>query len=125
MAGSLGTNNNVPNAEVTSNVTQMTEGNSDGTIIGQSGSDPIGFYGQVPQTQKATSLQAIASGAATSSASFFGAVQVNATSYSFQKCQTSALTVAASVAALGTGAANLLAEVVDTLVGLGVWKGNS
>lgn len=125
MSGSMTTNNNAPNTETTSQLDQVTSAPSDGTNIGQSATDPIAFYGSIPQTQKASSIQSLASAGASSSASFFGAKAVNATSWTAQKCQTTALTAAQSTAALGTAAAQLLAECVDTLVGLGLWKGGA
>ena len=108
-----------------SGVVRVFTGDPDGVTVGQNGFDSISFYGAVPQNQNASSLQALASAGVSSSASFFGAASVNATSWTAQKCQTTALTAAQSSVALGTAAANLLAQCVDTLVGLGLMKGHS
>jgi len=38
-------------------VKELSDGGSDGTRLGQSGADLIGFYGKAPVAQRASSLQ--------------------------------------------------------------------
>jgi len=98
-------------------VVRVITGDPDGNTFGAAPLDTISFYGVVPMAQKSSSVQGLAGATVTSSASFFGASSVNATSWTAQKCAVSNVT--------GTTIGALLAEVVDTLVGLGIWKGKS
>lgn len=72
-------------------IRHLTDLRSDGAVMGQSASDPIGFYGKTPSAQRAYSSAVHASSAlATSSA--FGATQLAA-----------------------------INEIQKTLVALGIW----
>jgi hypothetical protein len=115
---------NAPNSEVFSQVTQLTDANPDGAILGQSAADKIAFYGKVPYAQKVPTVGlnssyvgALSTGSGT--ASSFGA-QISATSGT---ATTFLLTsVVTGTMSVGSNLANVVAEVVNTLVGLGVWK---
>ena len=41
-------------------VVQLSDGNDDGTVLGQSVSDKIGFHGVTPTVQQASAAQAVA-----------------------------------------------------------------
>jgi hypothetical protein len=73
---------------------QLSDGNPDGTVLGQSASDLVGFYGASPVSQRSSSFQAAS------------VVSVS-----------SNITIAASLTAW-------ILEVTNTLAGLGVWKGS-
>lgn len=118
-------NSNTPNTETGAAVKKVYEGDDGGAQLGLTTTSKVGFYGAVPYAQKSATNQSLASAGLSSSASFFGAKSVNATSWTAQRCQTTALTAAQSSVAMGPAGAILLAECVDTLVGLGLWKGNS
>lgn len=72
---------------------QVSDGNSDGSSLGQSATDKISFYGATPVTQRTNTVQAAS------------VVSVS-----------SNITVAASLTAW-------IVEVTATLTGLGLWKG--
>lgn len=74
---------------------QLSDDNSLGTSLGQSGTDLISFYGATPVAQRASSLQA---------------ASVVSVSSNF--------TIASNLTAWAL-------EVTNTLVGLGLWKGSS
>lgn len=75
---------------------QLSDGNGDGCVMGQSASDLIGFYGvSTPVAQRASSVQATS----------------NVTAYT-------STTASALIGAF-------LVEVANTLNGLGVWKGSA
>ncbi len=78
----------------TLNITQLSAG-GDGTVLGQSATDPVAFYGGSPVAQRASAFQAAS------------VVSVS-----------SNITIAASLTAW-------ILEVTNTLVGLGVWKGTA
>jgi hypothetical protein len=107
-----------PNTEYYSQMNQISDANADGQMLGQSATDRVAFYGKIPQAQKAAAMQSSFTSGASSTASFFGAVSVNATSWTAMKCASSALTAS-------TQWNVVLAEVVDTLLGLGLWKGSA
>ncbi len=104
-----------PNSEVTSQVTQRSNGNPDGVMLGQNSTDKISFYGVLPYSQRTNSAQSVGTTTATSSASFWGAASVNSTSWQATQYNSSAMT--------GGTAQATLAEICNTLVGLGIWKG--
>ena len=72
---------------------QLSQGQPEGTCLGQSATDTIGFYGTTPVSQRTTAVQ--------------GASVVSATSW---------ISVTSNIAAFA-------AEVAATLTGLGMWKG--
>ena len=74
-------------------VRQVGDATPDGTVMGQSATDKISFYGVTPATQRTSSIQA--------------ASVVSATSF---------ISVTSNLAAWA-------AEVSATLTGLGIWKG--
>lgn len=76
-------------------VRQLSDGNDDGTVMGQSATDKVSFYGVTPVTQRASSIQ--------------GASVVSVSSN---------ITIAASLTAW-------IVEVTNTLIGLGLWKGST
>lgn len=76
-------------------VRQLSDGNDDGTVMGQSATDKVSFYGVTPVTQRAASIQ--------------GASVVSVSSN---------ITIAASLTAW-------IVEVTNTLIGLGLWKGST
>jgi hypothetical protein len=77
-------------------IKQLSDGNPLGTVLGQSSTDLIGFYGvATPVARRASSIQA------TSVISAY-----------------SATTASALIGAL-------LVEIANTLNGLGVWKGSA
>jgi hypothetical protein len=73
----------------------LSDGNPDGTCLGQSATDKISFYGADPVVRRSSNLQASS------------VVSVS-----------SNITIAASLTAW-------ILEVTNTLVGLGVWKGSA
>jgi hypothetical protein len=54
-------------------VKQLSDSNTDGTVMGQAGSDKICFYGATPVTQRSSSLQATS--AISASSSSYGTLQ--------------------------------------------------
>jgi hypothetical protein len=74
---------------------QLSDLNPDGTSLGQSTTDKISFYGVTPVTQRAAAIQAAS----------FVSVSTNAT--------------------VGSAIAAFFAEVANTLVALGIWKGST
>lgn len=72
---------------------QLSKLNPDGTVMGQSASDKISYYGATPVTQRTNTIQAAS------------VVSVS-----------SNITIAASLTAW-------IVEVTATLTGLGLWKG--
>lgn len=72
---------------------QLSDLNPDGTVLGQSASDLVSFYGATPVSQRSSSIQAAS------------VVSVS-----------SNITVAASLTAW-------IVEVTATLTGAGLWKG--
>lgn len=122
---------NTPNTEVYSQVDQRTDANPDGTILGQSATDRIAFYGKVPVTQKvpgtalgglnSSYINALSTGTATSYAWGYQVSTVvdGATTWSFASV-TSNATMNAS-----TNLGIVLTDVVNTLIGLGIWKAAS
>lgn len=76
-------------------IRELSDGNDDGTRLGQSTTDKISFYGVTPVVQRASSIQA--------------ASVISATSF---------ISVTSNLAAWA-------AEVAATLTGLGAWKGTS
>ncbi len=75
---------------------QLSDGGPDGTVMGQSASDLIGFYGvATPVAQRASSVQTTSNVAAYTST-----------------------TASALIGAF-------LVEVANTLNGLGIWKGSA
>ncbi len=73
----------------------LSDGNSDGTSVGQNASDLIALYGGTPVAQRAASIQAT---------SFLSA--------------SSNVTIGATLTAWAL-------EVTNTLIGLGAWKGSA
>ena len=57
---------------------QLSDGNPDGVILGQSASDLVGFYGADPVDQPATLTAPAATGATNSSPYGFSEAQANA-----------------------------------------------
>lgn len=74
---------------------QLSKANTDGTTLGQSGTDKVAFYGVTPVVQRAAAIQ--------------GASVVSISSN---------ITIAASLTAW-------IVEVTNTLIGLGIWKGST
>ena len=72
---------------------QLSNGNSQGTAVGQSATDLISFYGQTPVAQRAASIQAA-----------------------------SVVSVSSNISVLASTVAWML-EVTNTLTTLGLWKG--
>jgi hypothetical protein len=81
-------------------VKQLSDGNPDGTVLGQSGGDLIAFYNAQPVAQRSGAAQAAVPTTAPTNTSPFGYSQTQA-------------------AAIIT----LLNEIRATLVGLGLMKG--
>lgn len=48
---------------------QLSDGNDDGTVLGQDGTDKIGFYGKTPAAQRSAAAQATSLVSATAWAS--------------------------------------------------------
>ena len=81
-------------------VRQLSDGNPDGTVLGQSANDLISFYNATPVVQRAGSAQAAIATAA----------PTNVSPYGFSQAQATAIIT-------------LLNEIRATLVGLGLMKG--
>ncbi len=81
-------------------VRQLSDGNSDGTVLGQSAADLISFYNATPVLQRSGSVQAAVPTSA----------PTNASPYGFSQAQATAIIT-------------LLNEIRATLVGLGLMKG--
>ncbi len=81
-------------------VKQLSDGNPDGTVLGQSTADLIAFYNVAPVQQRSGSAQAAVDTTAPSNASPFG----------FTQTQAQAILT-------------LLNEIRATLVGVGLMKG--
>jgi hypothetical protein len=81
-------------------VKQLSDGNPDGTVLGQSASDQISFYNTVPVAQRSGAAQAAIPTTA----------PTNATPYGFSQAQAQAIIT-------------LLNEIRATLVGVGLMKG--
>lgn len=83
-------------------VKQLSDGGPDGTSLGQSATDKVGFYGASPIVQRSGSAQAaVATTAATSS-----------TPYGYSQAQ-------------ANGIVTLLNEIRATLVAAGLMKGSA
>lgn len=50
-------------------IKQLSDGGPDGTVLGQSATDKVGFYGKAPAAQRASSVQATSLVSATAWAS--------------------------------------------------------
>ncbi len=81
-------------------VKQLSDGNPDGTVLGQSASDLIAFYNGTPATQRSGSAQAAVPATA----------PTNTSPYGFSQAQATAIIT-------------LLNEIRATLVGVGLMKG--
>ena len=81
-------------------VKQLSDGNPDGTVLGQSSSDQIAFYNGTPVVQRAGSAQAAVATTA----------PTNTSPYGYSQAQAAAIIT-------------LLNEIRTTLVGLGLMKG--
>ena len=81
-------------------VKQLSDGNPDGTVLGQSPSDLISFYNVPPVPQRSGSVQAAVDTTA----------PTNATPFGFSQAQAAAIVT-------------LLNEIRATLVGVGLMKG--
>jgi len=79
---------------------QLSDGNPDGTVLGQSASDLISFYNTSPVAQRSCSAQAAVP----------TTPPTNTSPYGFSQAQATAIIT-------------LLNEVRTTLVGLGLMKG--
>lgn len=114
-------NTNTPNTETNSILDVLNTGTPDGSTLGQSTSDKISFYGKVPYAQKAGTVMGSAVSTASGTASSFGA-QVsasNATATTWTRYAANSTGIAATTALQA-----VLADVVETLVGLGLNKGS-
>jgi len=117
----MSTNTNTPNIETSPLPIQISLGTSEGAIIGQSAADKISFYGKLPANiQKAGAVQASALASASGTAFTFGAgvsaSNATATTWTRSAAQSASLTGTATIGPI-------LAEIIDTLTGLGIWKG--
>jgi hypothetical protein len=81
-------------------IRQLSDGNPDGTVLGQSASDPIAFYNATPLAQRSGAAQAAVPTTA----------PTNTAPYGFTQAQAAAILT-------------LLNEIRATLVGLGLMKG--
>ncbi len=81
-------------------VRQLSDGNPDGAVLGQSATDLISFYNATPVAQRSGAVQAAVPATAPTNSSPYGFSQVQATAI-----------------------ITLLNEVRATLVGLGLMKG--
>lgn len=136
-----------PNTETYTQKRQLSNGNADGQVIGQSGSDKIAFYGMVPLAQRqcteivgtgganvVTSTYSTAGGTtaysaltafssqignwATTSASVSGASSSwYATGYNVNNSL-----ITASATSANSLMFNVLGELCKTMVALGFWK---
>lgn len=82
-------------------VRQLSDGNTDGTVLGQSAADLISFYNATPVTQRSSAAQAAVDATAPTNTSPYGYSQAQATAI-----------------------VTLLNEIRATLVGLGLMKGS-
>jgi hypothetical protein len=92
----------VASTYTSTNVKQLSDGNPDGTCLGQSATDLISFYNATPVVQRSGSAQAAVATTA----------PTNTTPYGY--------TTSAQAAAIVT----LVNEMRATLVGLGLMKGS-
>jgi len=111
-----------PNTEISSLLKNVSDANADGTVVGQSVTDKINFYGRIPQLQRVVSaVSLLTSSSLTQSVSSWGYYASTASgslsTYSFSSFQVSAY----ATATMGS----ILSEVVNTLAGLGLWKAAS
>ncbi len=81
-------------------IKQLSDGNPDGTVLGQSANDMIAFYNATPAPQRSGAVQAAVPNTAAT----------NATPYGFSQTQATAIIT-------------LLNEIRATLVGVGLMKG--
>jgi hypothetical protein len=81
-------------------VKQLSDGNPDGSVLGQSPSDLISFYNATPAPQRSGAVQAAVDATA----------PTNAAPYGFSQTQAAAILT-------------LLNEIRATLVGIGLMKG--
>ena len=116
-----------PNTEIYTQAGQLSDANPDGVVFGQSTSDKLAFYGKVPYAQKVPTVGlnssyvgalATASGTASSFGAQAAAISGTATTWTLTSVASGTLSVASN-------AANVLTEVVNTLIGLGIWKAAS
>ena len=112
-----------PNTETSSQFKDFGDANPDGISLGQSTSDKITFYGKLPaNTQKAGAVQASALASTSGTAFSFGcgtsATNATATTWTRSLAQSASLTGTATIGPV-------LAEIIDTLTGLGFWKGTT
>ncbi len=82
-------------------VRQLSDGNPDGTVLGQSAADLISFYNATPVAQRSGAIQAAVPTTA----------PTNSSPYGFSQSQATAIIT-------------LLNEIRTTLVGLGLMKGS-
>ena len=112
-----------PNAEVSSQLQNLDNANPDGVTLGQSVTDKITFYGKLPaNTQKAGAVQGSALASTSGTTFTFGAgtsaTNATATTWTRSLAQSASLTGTATIGPV-------LAEIIDTLTGLGFWKGTT
>jgi hypothetical protein len=74
---------------------QLSDGGTDGTVLGQNTTDKVGLYGVTPIAQRALAAQA------------------------------TSLVGTASSTALDTATKAALIEVMNTLTAIGIWKGSA
>lgn len=74
-------------------INQLSDGNPDGTTLGQSATDKIALYGATPVVQRGAAVQA------------------------------TSLLSASSYVTIGSNTAAIFLEIANTLIGLGAWKG--
>lgn len=113
---------NAPNQEINSQLLNRSDANPDGVVLGQSTSDKINFYGRIPMPQRVVGYVSLfTSSTATGTASSWGyyasTQSGTASTYSMSSFVVSAYATATQ--------ASVLSEVVNTLVGLGLWKAAS
>ena len=113
---------NAPNQEINSQILNRSDNNPDGVDFGQSNTDKINFYGRIPMPQRVVgNVSLLTSSSATQSVSSWGYYASTASgslsTYSFSSVQLSAY----ATATMGS----VLSEVVNTLMGLGIWKAAS
>ena len=113
---------NAPNQEINTQLVQATTANPDGETFGQSSSDKINFYGRIPLPQRiAPNYSLLTTSSVTQSVSSWGYYSSTASgtlsTYSFSSVQVSAY----ATATMGS----VLSDVVNTLIGLGLWKAAS
>lgn len=120
-------NINAPNVEITAYPSAVADGDSVGAIFGNAVTDKIAFYGRIPWSQKTPTVGLNSSyvgalATATSTGTIWGANSVSVIGTASTYYVTSVATATLSV---GSNVANVVAEVVNTLIGLGVWKAAS